>query len=72
MFWQTILEFLADYWQDLLIGGGIAFNCVHRPKTQEERTAIKKEKAHKRSLKLERKLHAAYEKETTYEGVKNE
>lgn len=67
-FWNWVLEFLTEHWQDLLIGGGIAFNCVHRPKTQEEKTAIKKEKAHKRSLKLEKKLHASYEKEATYEG----
>jgi hypothetical protein len=72
MFWQTILEFLAEYWLQLLIGGGTAYNCVHRPKTKEEKTAIKKEKSHKRSVKLERKLHAAYEKEATFEGVKNE
>lgn len=72
MFWQLVLEFLKAHWQDLLIGGGIAFNCVHRPKTAEEKTAIKKNKAHKHSLKLERKLHAAYQKETTFEGGKNE
>ena len=73
MFWQIVLEFLTDHWQDLALGSGIAFNCLHRQKTEEEKQQIKHNKAKCRSAKLERKLHRAYEKEAAFEEAqKNE
>lgn len=70
-FWNWLSNFLNEHWQDLALGGGILFNCLHTPKTAAEKLAAKKEKAAAKTAKAEKKLHAAYEAQANLEKGEN-